>query len=174
MGLFNLLSTSEFIAGQKIYKEEIIMAVKDEINKLRESFEGLKSRIDTVYGPLLDSNAELKLALENERAAAEALRISEDAEDVDQNAALDAAKAATDEALRVNEEAAVEIGKLRGDVDATLPATEEPEVPAEPEPETPVDPAPPVETIPDEEPAAEPIATVIPADGFGPAPAEEK
>lgn len=174
MGLFNLLSTSEFIAGQKIYKEEIIMAVKEELAKLRESFEGLQTRIETLYGPLVDSNNELKLALENERAAASALAEAEDAEDVDQNAALEAAKAETDRALGVNAEAAEEIGKLRADVDATLPAATEPEVPAEPEPETPVDPAPPVETVPDETPEVEPIATVIPADGFGPTPAQSE
>ena len=154
MGIFNLLSTSEFIAGSKKMKEEILMAIAENTAELRASVESLIGRVNDLVGPLKDANATLVNTLAAEREAAAALAASEDAEDVDQNRALADAQAATDEALRVQDAAAAEIAGLKTQIDAVFapvveePATAEPEAPAV---ETPAEPEAPAA----EEPAAE-------------------
>jgi hypothetical protein len=155
MGIFNLLSTSEFIAGTKKMKEEIFMAIEQNTAELKASVDRLVGRVNDLVGPLQDANATLVTTLAAEREAAAALNASEEAEDVEQNRALADAQAATDEALRVQDAAAAEIAGLTTEVDAVFaapvveePATAEPEAPAV---ETPAEPEAPAA----EEPAAE-------------------
>lgn len=189
MGIFNLLSTSEFIAGSKKLKEEIFMAIEQNTAELKASVEALIGRVNDLVGPLQDANATLVTTLAAEREAAAALAASEDAEDVEQNRALADAQAATDEALRVQDAASAEIAALKGQIDSVFapvveePAPAEPEAPAEEpatevpaEPEAPAAEEPAVETpavdepvveepavLPDV-PATEPEAVETPAD----------
>lgn len=161
MGIFNLLSTSEFIAGTKKMKEEIFMAITENTAELKASVDRLVGRVNDLVGPLQDANATLVTTLAAEREAAAALAASEDAEDVEQNRALADAQAATDEALRVQDAAAAEIAGLTTEVDAVFapvveePATEEPAVETPAEPEAPATEEPAAETPAVDEPVAE-------------------
>jgi peptidoglycan hydrolase CwlO-like protein len=89
---------------------EVTMAdLLTEVAELRDAVTAVAARVDALVGPLTDAVREAQAALQAERDAAEALRVAEDQEDVEQNQALADAKAATDAALASAQTAADEI-----------------------------------------------------------------
>jgi peptidoglycan hydrolase CwlO-like protein len=99
---------TEIRVGQQGLEEQMADLVT-EVANLREAVSGVSARVDALVGPLTDAVREAQAALAAEREAAANLAVSEDLEDVEQNAALAAAQAATDAALANASSAADEI-----------------------------------------------------------------
>lgn len=166
MGLFNLVSVRELRTALEQQKEEIVMAISEEIAGLRQSVEDLVGRVAAATDGLIAANEDLRASLEEERRLAAELAAAEDAEDVEQNAALEEARAATDAALKANDDAVTEIANLRETVDGTL--AEDGEGPGD-QPAPPGDlPAEVPETDPEAEPQ-EPVDGPTPTAPPGPA-----
>lgn len=99
---------TEIRVGQQGLEEQMADLVT-EVANLREAVSGVSARVDALVGPLTDAVREAQAALAAEREAAANLALAEDLEDVEQNAALAAAQAATDAALANASSAADEI-----------------------------------------------------------------
>lgn len=110
VGFVILLSTEEeYKQGQNEWKEEILMAIREEIGELKAAVVDAVTRVETKLGNLEALRAE-KDALVQQAAE---LLAAEDAEDVDQNA----------EIARLREELAAkdaEIADASADVLATI------------------------------------------------------
>lgn len=105
-----------------------------EVANLREAVSGVSARVDALVGPLADAVREAQEALQAERDAAEALRVSEDQEDVEQNAALADAQSRLDTALANASDAADQISAETARLNEVAKPAEEPnpENPTEP------------------------------------------
>jgi hypothetical protein len=117
---------TEIRVGQQGLEEQMA-DLTVEVANLREAVSGVSARVDALVGPLTDAVREAQEALVAEREAAANLATAEDAEDVEQNAALANAQAATDAALANASSAADEISAET----AKLNAVAQPEEPVE-------------------------------------------
>ena len=131
------------------------MALHDAIEALKSEVAGVADRVALLTGPFEDRIAELSAALEAERAAFEEYRLAEDLEDIDQNAALEAAIAATNEKVAEAEAAAAEIHAAAETLRTIAAPAEEEPTEEEPSEEEPVD----------EEPVEEEPVGVEPVEG---------
>lgn len=107
----------------------------DSLAELRREIDALPGRINDKIGALTDALEQLKV-LTDEYAD---YRKAEDAEDVEQNAALDAVRAQLEEQLTIATQAAADISAEAKRLSGV--AAEEPEVEQPEEPETPEEPA---------------------------------
>jgi predicted nuclease with TOPRIM domain len=123
--------------------EERMADLTTEVANLREAVSGVSARVDALVGPLADAVREAQEALQAERDAAEALRVAEDQEDVEQNAALADAQSRLDAALAQASDAADQISAETARLnDVAQPEAEEPtEEPTEPGTDEPSGPA---------------------------------
>lgn len=135
--LLSLVLLSQIL---KKIKGDIMSLLDDSLAELKAEIDALPGRINDKIGSLTNALVELK-ALTEEYAD---YRKAEDAEDVEQNAALDALTAQLEEQLSIATQAAADISaeakRLSGVVAEDEPVEETP-VDPEPEPETETPPA---------------------------------
>lgn len=86
-----------------------LATLDDSVQALGAAVTAVAERVAAIITPLQDALANAQATLQTERDAAAALAVAEDAEDVQQNAALADAQAATDAALADASQAADQI-----------------------------------------------------------------
>lgn len=86
-----------------------LATLDDSVQALTAAVTAVAARVAAIITPLQDALASAQATLQTERDAAAALLVVEDAEDVQQNAALADAQAATDAALADATQAASQI-----------------------------------------------------------------
>ncbi|AXH67339.1 hypothetical protein SEA_WOFFORD_197 [Streptomyces phage Wofford] len=116
--------------------EDRMADLTTEVANLRDAVSGVSARVDALVGPLADAVREAQDALAAEREAAEALRVAEDQEDVEQNAALQDAQTRLDSALAQASDAADQISAETARLNEVAKPAEA-EQPSEPTPDQP-------------------------------------
>lgn len=128
IGVQFLLNLLNEVKNGQIRLEERMADLTQAVEDLKVAVTGVAERVQNQIAPLVAALNEAQAALQTEREAAATLAAAEDAEDVEQNAALDAARASTDAALANAQTAA---DGISGEV-TKLNAIAAPEPPAEP------------------------------------------
>ena len=138
-----LLSQNEEILDEIREVKRRVANLNENVNELRDAVAGVAERVANLSAPLNDALENVKAELDAERAKYADLVTAEDAEDVQQNSALDAALVDANDAAAGIQDAVDKLNDLAvapEEADDDEPA--EPAAPADDAPVVPVDPAP--------------------------------
>jgi len=106
---FNDFTTNRLVLRKLQEVLDKLATLDDSVQALTVAVAGVAERVAAIITPLQDALANAQATIQAERDAAAALAAAEDAEDVQQNAALASAQAATDAALADASQAADQI-----------------------------------------------------------------